>query len=71
MTTHRIVIDRGLCSGFGTCAELAPDLFDLGPDGVARTREGTTDDPGVLDTAAACPMGAITVYDAESGERAA
>ena len=71
MTTHRIVIERGLCSGFGTCAELAPDLFDVGPDGVAATRQGTTDDASVVEVAAACPMGAIAVYDAASGERAA
>ena len=70
MSTYRIVIDRSLCSGFGTCAEMAPDLFDVGPDGVAETRQGTTDDPSVLDTAAACPMGAIAVYD-EAGEQAA
>jgi ferredoxin len=71
MTTHRIVIDRSLCSGFGTCAQMAPDLFDVGPDGVAETRQGTTDDPSVLDTAAACPMGAIAVYDEGTGEQAA
>ena len=51
MSTHRIVIDRSLCSGFGTCADMAPDLFDIGADGVAATRQGTTDDPGVLDVA--------------------
>lgn len=63
MSTHRIVIDGGLCSGFGTCAELAPDLFDIGPDGIAASRQGTTDDPGAHDVAGACPMGAITVID--------
>ena len=26
---YRIEIDRSLCSGFGACAELAPDLFEL------------------------------------------
>jgi ferredoxin len=70
MSGYRIVIDRGLCSGFGTCAEMAPDLFDVGPDGVAATRQGSTDDAGVLDVASACPMGAIAVYD-EAGEQAA
>jgi ferredoxin len=63
MSTYRIVIDRGLCSGYGTCAELAPELFEIGPDGVAAARRGSTDDPGVLDTAAACPMGAIAVEE--------
>jgi ferredoxin len=63
MSTYRIVIDGGLCSGFGTCAEMAPELFDIGPDGIAASRQGTTDDPAVLDVAAACPMGAISVVD--------
>jgi len=63
MSTYRIVIDRSLCSGYGTCADLAPELFEIGADGVAATRRGTTDDPGVFDTAAACPMGAIAVED--------
>jgi len=71
MTTHRIVIDGSLCSGFGTCAELAPELFDIGPDGVASARQGTTGDDGVLDAAGSCPMGAIAIYDADSGEREA
>jgi ferredoxin len=63
MSTYRIVIDGGLCSGFGTCAEMAPELFDIGPDGIAASRQGTTDDPAVLDVAAACPMGAISVVE--------
>jgi ferredoxin len=63
MSTYRITIDRDLCSGFGTCAELAPELFDIGPDGIAATRQGSTDDPAVFDTAAACPMGAISVVE--------
>jgi ferredoxin len=68
---YRIVIDQSLCSGFGACAELAPDGFALGPDGIARARTGETDDPAVLDAAAACPMGAIAVYDLASGQQAA
>jgi ferredoxin len=68
--TYRIEIDRSLCSGFGSCAELAPELFELGADGVAGVRVGTTDDDGVIDVAAACPMGAIAVYDAEGRQAA-
>ena len=68
---YRIVIDRSLCSGFGTCAELAPDQFEVGPDGIATTRVGESDDPNVLEAAAQCPMGAIAVYDLASGEEAA
>ena len=71
MSTYRIVIDRSLCSGFGTCAEMAPEVFEVGADGIAGTRGGTSDDPGVLDAAASCPMGAISVFDLASGEQAA
>ena len=68
---YRIVIDGSLCSGFGTCAELAPDQFEVGPDGIATARVGESDDPNVLEAAAQCPMAAIAIYDAATGEQAA
>ena len=71
MSTYKIVIDRSLCSGFGTCAELAPNLFQVAGDGIAEARVGESDDPSVLDAAAQCPMGAIAVYDLATGEQAA
>jgi ferredoxin len=58
---YRIQIDRSLCSGFGVCAELAPDVVTVGPDGIAAIRTGLTDDPAVLEAADSCPMAAITV----------
>jgi ferredoxin len=61
MSTYRIRIDRSLCSGFGSCAELAPEAFEVGPDGLATARIAETDEPAVLEAAASCPMGAITV----------
>ena len=64
---YRIVIDRSLCSGFGACAELAPDIFELDGEGLASVRVGTSDDAAVLDAAASCPMAAISVIE----ERAA
>jgi ferredoxin len=66
-----IVIDRSLCSGFGSCAELAPEIFRLGDDGIAEVRLGTSDDPKVIDVALGCPMGAIAVFDVATGEQAA
>ena len=71
MSTYRIVIDRSLCSGFGACAGLAPTLIQLDNSGLATLRTGETDDESILDAADACPMGAIAVYDAQSGEQAA
>ena len=60
---YRIEIDRTLCSGFGICAELAPSVVDVGKDGIATVRTGVTEDPSVLDAAAACPMAAIAVVE--------
>jgi ferredoxin len=71
MSTYRIVIDRALCSGFGACAEQAPALIELDRSGIAALRVGETDDECILDAAASCPMGAIAVYDTQSGEQAA
>jgi ferredoxin len=71
MSTYKIVIDRSLCSGFGTCAELAPDVFEVAGDGIAEARVGTSDDPAVLEAAAQCPMGAIAIYNVDTGEQAA
>jgi ferredoxin len=59
----RIVIDRSLCSGFGSCAELAPHLFELDAEGIAAFRAGTTDDQAAYDAADSCPMGAIMVVE--------
>jgi ferredoxin len=71
MPAYRIVIDRGLCSGFGACADLAPDLVELKPDGIAAALVGETDDSRVLDIAASCPMAAIAIIDTATGGQAA
>jgi ferredoxin len=62
---YKIQIDQSLCSGFGTCAELAPEIFEL--DGsTATVRRGESDDPNVLEAASACPMAAITISEQEA-----
>jgi ferredoxin len=63
---YRIVIDRTLCSGFGACAELAPEIFDVDDEGLVAIRTGTSDDTRVLDAAAACPMAAIEVFEEQA-----
>lgn len=71
MSAYRIVIDRSLCSGFGSCAEHAPAVFELDKGGIVSVRVGESDDPAVLDAAASCPMGAIAVYAVETAEQIA
>jgi len=61
---YRVSIDTGLCSGFGACVDRAPEAFRL--QGGIATVAATTTDPRVLDAAAACPMGAISVESLEA-----
>ena len=63
---YKIEIDRSLCSGFGTCADLAPQIFELDAGGTASVRRGQSDDPAVLEAASGCPMAAITVRQEEA-----
>ena len=60
---YQIVIDRSLCSGFGACAELAPEAFEVDDGGLVSLRVRTSDDAAVLEAADACPMGAISVVE--------
>ena len=61
MPAYRVQIDRSLCSSFGICEALAPDLFALGPDGLVSLLAAATDDEVVLEAAKSCPVGAIAV----------
>ena len=60
---YRIAIDRSLCSAYGTCIDLAPDVIELDDDLVAVAVVEATDAPGALDAARSCPMGAITLVE--------
>jgi ferredoxin len=60
---YRIEIDRTLCSGFGSCIAIAPELIELGADGIAAARGDATDAPAAIEAAHSCPMGAITIVD--------
>jgi ferredoxin len=64
----RIAIDRELCSGFAACVEDAPEIFELDTSGTATLLVTETDDERALEAAADCPMNAIAVFDAETGE---
>lgn len=69
--TWNIIIDTAACSGMGDCVRMSPHSFALQPDGTARATSGTTSDDSVLDAAYACPMAAIAVFNAATGEQAA
>ncbi len=66
---YRIEIDRSLCSAYGTCIDLAPDLIELDDDLVAVALVEATDAPAALDAERSCPMGAIRLVEAVSEVR--
>ena len=66
---YRIEIAAQLCSGFGSCAEAAPQVFELDRSGTAALLVSKSDDDAVLEAGRGCPMGAIAVFDSASGEQ--
>jgi len=66
---YRIEVDRQLCSGFGACIDAAPQVFELDSSGIASPLVSESDDTSALEGARSCPMGAIAVFDSESGEQ--
>jgi ferredoxin len=66
---YRIKIDRSLCTGYGECVGIAPDVFTLSDDNLSMVLdpEGASDED-VLDAARACPVDAITLID-EHGDQ--
>jgi ferredoxin len=58
------VIDESSCIAQGDCAELAPEVFEVGD--FARVI-GTGPDDVILAAAEGCPVEAISIVDSESG----
>jgi ferredoxin len=63
---YRISIDRSLCSGYGICESIAPDVFELGDDGLAVVRTGMSEDEAVQEACDSCPAGAISIARVEA-----
>lgn len=66
---YRIEVDRQLCSGFGSCIDAAPQIFELDSSGIASLLISESGDSAVLEAAKSCPMGAIALFDSGSGEQ--
>ena len=59
-------VDPFVCAAHGDCAEIAPTVFRV--DDVAEV-VGDADRDVLLDAAEACPLGAISVVDTDTGEQ--
>jgi ferredoxin len=66
--TWRVRVDAGLCIGSGICVGTAPKLFAF-DDGQHSQSVSELVEAGevVRDVAAACPVEAISITDAETG----
>lgn len=66
----RISIDHDVCVGNAMCTTIAPDVFQLNAErqSEAVNPAGGTEEQ-VMEAAENCPVSAITVEDAESGEQ--
>jgi ferredoxin len=66
----RIEIDRHLCFGFGDCVESAPGVFEIDEENIAKVvDEGAQQRDTIFAAAGDCPVDAIFIYAAGSGEQ--
>jgi ferredoxin len=65
----RVRIDRSLCVGFGDCITEAPEAFVLDDAGVAVfVNPDVVERERLLRACDACPVDAITVWDASGAQ---
>jgi ferredoxin len=67
-TRWRISVDRDKCIGSAVCVGTVPSRFKLVGDRAAPVDEVIEPDDEVAGAAESCPMEAILVVDADSGE---
>ena len=63
---YGVTIDRSLCSGYGVCEAISPDVFVLDDEGLAAVKQGVSEDEAVREACDNCPMGAITLVKMEA-----
>jgi ferredoxin len=64
-----VSIDTALCVGNQMCVQAMPTVFSATAGGQAEVAGwGTAREADLVDTALNCPVGAIVVTDAETGE---
>ena len=66
----RISIDHDVCVGNAMCTTIAPDVFQLNEERQSEAVNPAGDAvEQILEAAENCPVSAITVEDADSGEQ--
>ena len=66
----RVSVDHNLCVGNAMCETYAPKVFVLNDDRQSEVADPEADtEENILEAAENCPVSAITVVDAETGEK--
>jgi len=67
---YKVVVIREKCISAASCVAIAPGVFDLDEENIARviSQDGEEDDIKLL-AAQSCPTAAIIVTDTESGKQ--
>lgn len=70
MARYKAEVDPDLCTAAQMCVSTAPHAFAFDEDAfVSRAGDGPFDDDDVRLAAESCPVEAITLFDAETGEQ--
>jgi len=55
-------VDSDLCVSCGLCAQVCPDVFELGDSGIAQVKDGADASADCIqDAVDQCPVGAISL----------
>lgn len=67
MKVKKVIVDRKLCIGAGTCVAVSPKSFQLDKKNIAVLQDSwTKEEQEILIVAAkSCPVNAITLVDGE------
>ena len=70
MKIVKVTVSRDICIGSATCVVMAPDAFELDPEGISVVKADAlkVDQKTLLNAAKSCPVRAINVFD-ENGTR--
>jgi len=70
MAKYKIEVDRDLCVGDGACVNEAPGTFEMDGDNIAIVTNPAGNTPEeILAAAQSCPVDAIILHDAATGEK--
>jgi ferredoxin len=62
----KVLVDRSRCCGYGLCAQVCPEIYELDADGLVVLAMDTVPDgmeEAAREGAAACPAEAITIVE--------